>query len=72
MRVAAGAEGGCLELLEACAAKMQHRVKEERRKKKDEIRKKNGMKIEREREKEESNADVIIKCILKCDVSTWW
>ncbi len=42
-----GAEGGCLELLEACAAKVQHRVKEERRKKKDERRKKNGMKIER-------------------------
>jgi hypothetical protein len=31
-----GAEGGCLELVEACAAKMQHRVKEERRKKKEE------------------------------------
>jgi hypothetical protein len=35
-RVAVGAEGGCLELVEACAAKMQHRVKEERRKKKEE------------------------------------
>jgi hypothetical protein len=51
-RVAVGAEGGCLELVEACAAKMQHRVKEERRKekeerrkKKEERRKKNDMKI---------------------------
>jgi len=31
--------------VEACAAKVQHRVKEERRKKKEERRKKNDMKI---------------------------
>jgi hypothetical protein len=35
-----GAEGGCLELVEVYAAKVQHRVKEERRKKKEERRKK--------------------------------
>jgi hypothetical protein len=37
-----------------------------------ERRKKNGMKTLREREKEESNADVIIKCTPGCEVSMWW